>query len=311
MTEFLRSKHEAYLRALDGGPPTIGSFRAESIKMGGMFWGYSSMALIGLDVSEDDKSRLDKFVHACFEANTGGFGWSVGHDPHISATHYAVLIMTTLKRDIDEKEKVIEFVAGLQKSDGSFQCDRWGEVDLRFAYDAVCVLSIMDPEGWKSRIDLPGLIGWVLACQNSGDGAFGPNPGLESHAAYTFCALGTLAVADADIPMADQLSHWLCERQTPTGGFNGRPEKAPDVCYSWWILSSLSILKKSHWIDKHALAKFILRAQDAGEGGIADRPDCVPDVFHTFFGIAALSLIDNEKFGLKPVDVRYVIASNC
>lgn len=31
---------------------------------------------------------------------------------------------------------------------------------------------------------------------------------------------------------------------------SGRPEKLPDVCYSWWVLASLKIIGKLHWIDK-------------------------------------------------------------
>ena len=27
-------------------------------------------------------------------------------------------------------------------------------------------------------------------------------------------------------------------------GLNGRPEKLPDVCYSWWVLASLAILNR-------------------------------------------------------------------
>ena len=90
---------------------------------------------------------------------------------------------------------------------------------------------------------------------------------------------------------ADLLGWWLCERQVDSGGLNGRPEKQADVCYSWWILSSLSILGKVSWINRDKLAAFILRAQDDEDGGIADRPDDMPDVFHTFFGIAGLSLL--------------------
>ena len=40
----------------------------------------------------------------------------------------------------------------------------------------------------------------------------------------------------------DALLWWLSERQCDSGGLNGRSEKQADVCYSWWILSSLSIL---------------------------------------------------------------------
>ncbi len=30
----------------------------------------------------------------------------------------------------------------------------------------------------------------------------------------------------------------------------GRPEKLPDVCYSWWVLASLKIIGRLHWINK-------------------------------------------------------------
>lgn len=33
-------------------------------------------------------------------------------------------------------------------------------------------------------------------------------------------------------------------------GYLGRPEKLPDVCYSWWVLASLSMIGRIHWIDK-------------------------------------------------------------
>jgi len=63
---------------------------------------------------------------------------------------------------------------------------------------------------------------------------------------------------------ADTLGWWLCERQLPSGGLNGRPEKLPDVCYSWWVLSSLSILGRLHWIHKDSLVNFMLACQVSG-----------------------------------------------
>ena len=53
----------------------------------------------------------------------------------------------------------------------------------------------------------------------------------------------------------------ISERQTASGGLNGRPEKLQDVCYSWWCLSALAILGRMHWIDRPALAAFILHCQ--------------------------------------------------
>ena len=106
-----------------------------------------------------------------------------------------------------------------------------------------------------------------------------------------FCCVGALAIVDA-LEHVDQdlLGWWLCERQLPIGGLNGRPEKLEDVCYSWWCLSSLSILRRLHWIDRDKLVQFILSCQDAETGGISDRPGNYVDVFHTLFGIAGTSV---------------------
>jgi geranylgeranyl transferase type-2 subunit beta len=68
-------------------------------------------------------------------------------------------------------------------------------------------------------------------------------PGAESHAGQIFCCIGALSIANAfQNVQVDLLTWWLAERQCDSGGLNGRPEKQADVCYSWWILSSLSIL---------------------------------------------------------------------
>ena len=68
--------------------------------------------------------------------------------------------------------------------------------------------------------------------------------------------LGRLNEVDADL-----LGWWLCERQLPSGGLNGRPEKLADVCYSWWVLSSLAIIGRLHWISGEKLIEFILSCQ--------------------------------------------------
>ncbi|KAG9090730.1 hypothetical protein FRC07_012027, partial [Ceratobasidium sp. 392] len=124
-----------------------------------------------------------------------------------------------------------------------------------------------------------------------------------------FVCLGTLAILDR-LEEADQptLAWWLAERQLPNGGLNGRPEKLEDVCYSFWVLSSLSILKKLHWIDADALIKFILSAQDPDAGGIADRPGDMADVFHTLFGVAGLSLLGYP--GLVDLDPVYCMPAD-
>ena len=74
------------------------------------------------------------------------------------------------------------------------------------------------------------------------------------------------------------------------------------MCYSWWVLSALAILRKISWIDRKKLGDFILECQDDKKGGIGDRPDNMADVFHTYFGIAGLSLLGYPNLnGIDPV----------
>ena len=192
----------------------------------------------------------------------------------------------------------------MQTDDGSFQGDEWGEVDGRFAYNALSCLTILGVSLDKIRLD--DCVQWLARCKNY-DGSFGPMPNSESHAAYTFCVVGALALAGRlDVCDNDKLGWWLADRQTQHGGFNGRPEKAPDVCYSWWILSAMAIIERDSWISSDELTKFILKSQDVDDGGIADRPDCCADVFHTFFGLAGLSLLHSVK-GLRLVHPVYAL----
>lgn len=77
------------------------------------------------------------------------------------------------------------------------------------------------------------------------------------------------------------------------------------MCYSWWVLSSLSILRHADWIDGVALGSFILECQDPVKGGVSDRPGMLTDVFHTYFGIAGLSLLGYPD--LNQIDPVYAL----
>lgn len=104
---------------------------------------------------------------------------------------------------------------------------------------------------------------------------------------------------------AGVLGWWLCERQLENGGLNGRPEKKEDVCYSWWVLTSLTMLKRTHWINKSKLTNFIMSCQDSLYGGISDRSNTMTDIYHTYFGIAGLALLGNP--GLELVEPVYAL----
>ncbi|KAF7700469.1 hypothetical protein HF521_003427 [Silurus meridionalis] len=196
-------------------------------------------------------------------------------------------------------DKVVEYVRGLQQDDGSFAGDKWGEIDTRFSFCAVATLALL---GRLDAVDMDKSVQFVLSCMNF-DGGFGCRPGSESHAGQIYCCTGFLSITGQLHQVnADLLGWWLCERQLPSGGLNGRPEKLPDVCYSWWVLAALKIIGRIQWIDKAKLRTFILACQDEETGGFADRPGDMVDPFHTLFGIAGLSLLGYEQIkAVNPV----------
>lgn len=192
-------------------------------------------------------------------------------------------------------------LADLQNREtGTFYGDEWGEDDTRFLYGALNALSLL---GLLSLVDVDKAVSYVVACANF-DGGYGVRPGAESHSGQIFTCVATLAIANRlDLVHVEKLGQWLSERQVPCGGLNGRPEKKEDVCYSWWVLSSLSIIGRDHWIDRDSLTRFILQCQDTENGGISDRPGDMVDVWHTCFGMAGLSLLGYP--GLETVDPVY------
>ena len=154
-----------------------------------------------------------------------------------------------------------------------------------------------------SLVDVDKAVSHITACANF-DGGYGTGPGAESHSGQIFTCVAALAIVDRlDLVDKEKLGRWLSERQVSCGGLNGRPEKDEDVCYSWWVLSSLAIIERTHWIDRDALTTFILKCQDTEMGGISDRPGNMVDVWHTQFGLCGLSLLGYPD--LEAVDPVY------
>ena len=154
---------------------------------------------------------------------------------------------------------IVAVIADLQdRETGTFAGDEWGEQDTRFLYGALNALSLM---GLLELVDVEKAAQYVDSCANF-DGGYGTSPGAESHSGQVFTCVGALTIAGRlDLVNQEKLGAWLSERQLKNGGLNGRPEKKEDVCYSWWVMSSMAMLDKLHWIDGQKLTNFILQCQ--------------------------------------------------
>ncbi|XP_021296574.1 geranylgeranyl transferase type-2 subunit beta 1 isoform X2 [Herrania umbratica] len=279
MGELAVEKHVEYILAVEKRKDSFESVVMDHLRLNGAYWGLTTLDLLGkLDSVNADE--VISWIMKC-QHESGGFAGNIGHDPHILYTLSAVQVLALFnKLDVLNIDKVATYITGLQNEDGSFSGDMWGEVDTRFSYIAICCLSILR---CLDKINVEKAVNYIVSCKNL-DGGFGCTPGGESHAGQIFCCVGALAITGSLHHVdKDLLGWWLCERQVKSGGLNGRPEKLPDVCYSW----------------------FILDCQDVENGGISDRPDDAVDIFHTYFGVAGLSLL--EYPGLKAIDPAYAL----
>ncbi|MEQ2210325.1 hypothetical protein XENOCAPTIV_011886, partial [Xenoophorus captivus] len=185
---------------------------SEYLRMSGIYWGLTVMDLMG-QLQRMNQQEITDFIKAC-QHECGGISASIGHDPHLLYTLSAVQILCLYDSlDAIDVDKVVEYVKGLQREDGSFAGDKWGNQTLIY-------------HGKMDTINVDKAVEFVLSCMNF-DGGFGCRPGSESHAGQIYCCTGFLSLTGQLHQLnADLLGWWLCERQLPSGGLNGRPEKS-------------------------------------------------------------------------------------
>ncbi|XP_019877911.1 geranylgeranyl transferase type-1 subunit beta [Aethina tumida] len=218
---------------------------------------------------------------------------------HIATTYAALCTLIILGDDLSgvHRKSIINSLKALQLPNGSFKAAVEGtEDDMRFVYCAAAVSYILDD--W-SGVDIEKMVDFILN-SISYEGGIGQGPGLEAHSGSTFCAIAALKLSNQLHRLSDAqfraLRLWLINRLN--GGFNGRPNKPFDTCYSFWTGGTLKILNSYQFIDTEDCEKFILTTQDK-YGGISKTINSVPDPMHTCLGLAGLSLMGVE--GLSPI----------
>ena len=76
---------------------SIGKYLTEHLKVAGGYWSLTSLAALQQPLPEGKEEEIAKWLKICQNAD-GGFGGNVGHDSHITSTHYAVLTLLTYDR---------------------------------------------------------------------------------------------------------------------------------------------------------------------------------------------------------------------
>jgi geranylgeranyl transferase type-1 subunit beta len=224
---------------------------------------------------------------------------------HITMTMTALISLLILGDDLEhvQRRKIASSLVHLQLSNGAFLATRLStENDLRFVYCACVVAFILND--W-SGINQDLTTSFILQCRTY-EYAFGQMPGAEAHGGSTFCAIAALALMNRlnDLDHQDDLIRWCLQRQNE--GFNGRPNKPDDSCYSWWIGATLNLLNKDNFINFNLNQTYLHATEAKITGGFSKWPNSTPDPLHSYLSLASLALMKHKT--LKKIHPALIVS---
>eukprot|EP00128_Syssomonas_multiformis_P000600 Colp12_sorted_trinity150504_noHs@34453 len=269
-------------------------------------------------LSEEEKKAIIEWIYSCQvqpydnEVESGRCGFRGGnflgqpYDPfaekgqkinfdsgHLAMTYTALACLLMLNDDLSRvnRKAITTSLKHLQDKDGSFSATPGGgEKDIRFVYCACCISYMLDD--W-SGVDKDLAAKYIMSTQ-AYDYAFGQTPEMEGHGGSTFCGVAALVLMDKlneYMPEASRqkLLLWCLNRQQ--GGFQGRPNKPEDTCYSFWVGATIKLLDGFKFVDHDENARWLYSCQSK-YGGFSKWPDTYPDALHAYFGVCGFSLMD-------------------
>ncbi|TAQ88026.1 hypothetical protein B7494_g3645 [Chlorociboria aeruginascens] len=169
------------------------------------YWVLAGLSTMGEDIS-GYRERLVSTVRP-IQNITGGFGGGNGQMSHLAST-YAILLSLAMvggkeALDVIDRKAMWKWLGVLKQPDGGFQLSVGGEEDVRGAYCAVVIITLLNlpldlprqSPAWSREGDtlLTGLPEWVARCQTF-EGGISAQPDAEAHGGYAFCALGCLSI---------------------------------------------------------------------------------------------------------------------
>lgn len=215
---------------------------------------------------------------------------------HLAMTYTGIAVLLALDDDLSrlDRQAIVAGVAAVQQADGSFSPTLQGcEYDMRFVYCAACICHFLDD--WTG-VDVDKMVSYIESSIRY-DFGISQHEQMESHGGTTFCALAALQLSGRfDVLSAttvEGIKRWLLFRQEE--GFQGRPNKPMDTCYSFWIGAALKILDAFELSDSKQNRDYILSTQNTSLGGFSKWPGVSTDPFHTYFGLCGLSFLKQDN----------------
>jgi protein farnesyltransferase subunit beta len=287
LKNLLTEKHKSYLER--GYEQLSSSFTSlDASRPWIIYWITHSLDLLSESISEEKKHSISHTL-SLFQNTGGGFGGGRGQISHLAPTYAAVNALMIIEAyDIVNREEMYKFLMRMKNKDGSFTMHESGEVDIRGSYCAISVASLLNI---LTEELCENVAEFISSCQNY-DGGLSSVPGLESHGGYTFCGLATLRILNrTDVVRMSSIIEWASNRQMASeGGFQGRPNKLVDGCYSFWLGGLFPLVgnEGSYLMDREKLLAYTLLCQSVN-GGFSSRPGDHVDYYHTCYGLSGIS----------------------
>ncbi|PKS11495.1 hypothetical protein jhhlp_003259 [Lomentospora prolificans] len=202
-----REKHKNFLkRNLRKLPAPF--IAADASRPWMLLWNLAGLALLDEDISSYGPVLVDTAL--TMQNRSGGFGGGHGQSSHLATTFACVLALaccgTQEAYDIIDRRSLWKWLCSLKQPNGGFQITFGGEVDVRGAYCAAVIITLLnipldlspDSPAWTPERPtlFTGLADYVRRCQTF-EGGISGQPDAEAHGAYAFCALGCLSILDA------------------------------------------------------------------------------------------------------------------
>ncbi|KAJ6032709.1 hypothetical protein N7540_003441 [Penicillium herquei] len=294
------------------------------------YWGLTGLFLMGEDPTRFRERLISTLRPA--QNSTGGFGGGRGQISHLAGSYAAVLALAIVGGEdafsLIDRQSVWQWLGRLKQPDGGFRVCEGGEEDVRGAYCAMAIITLLDlpvelpPDSPARNAGLhkltDGLAQYLSRCQTY-EGGISGSPGVEAHGAYAYCALACLALLgppEETIPRHMNLPlllSWLSARQYgPEGGFSGRTNKLVDGCYSHWVGGCWPLLQSAldgkpqgngppattvgSLFSREGLARYILGCCQSPNGGLRDKPGKHADSYHTCYVLAGLSAMQHYHY---------------
>ncbi|KAL8856997.1 MAG: hypothetical protein Q9178_006402 [Gyalolechia marmorata] len=177
--------------------------------------GLDLLDALDTNTTENERAAYVDWIYRC-QRSDGGFRGFTGADmgvdktegvehwdpANIAATYFALASLAILGDDLArvKRKECLRWLKRLQLSDGTFgeALGSDGEAhsgrDMRFCYCAAAIRWILaDRMGEEDDIDVDGLVRFIEASQTY-EGGFANGPAHETHAGWTYCALGALSL---------------------------------------------------------------------------------------------------------------------